>query len=71
MPSATGCQSSSVAAAEYKRELHVPWNDGDTFRRSQEIRGDALVRSVHDLLEDLGSFVGAINIILAVRGDRS
>jgi hypothetical protein len=37
---------------------------------SRSVR-DALIRGVHDLLEDLGSFVGAINIILAVRGDSS
>jgi hypothetical protein len=71
MPGATGCQSPAVAAAEYKGELHVSWNDGDTFRRFQQILRNALIRGVHDFLENLGSFVGALNIILAVRGDSS
>jgi hypothetical protein len=35
MPGATGCQSPAVVAAEDKGELHVPWNDGNTFRRFQ------------------------------------
>ena len=70
MPGTTGCQSPAVAAAEYKGELHFPWNDGDTLRRFQQILRDALIR-VHDLLEDLGSSVGALNVILAVRGDGS
>ena len=39
MLSATGCEPPSVAASEYKRELHFPWNDGDTFRGFQQSRG--------------------------------
>ena len=66
MPGATGCRVPAVVAAEYKGELLVPWNDGDTFRRFQEILRDTPIRGVHDLLEDLGSLVGAIHIILAV-----
>src|ERR1700683_1292474 len=67
MPGATGCDSPAVVAAEYKGELHFSWNDGDTFRRCQQILWNALIWSAHDLLEDLGSFVGSASIFLAVR----
>ena len=69
MLGATGCHSPAVAATEYEGELHVPWNDGNTLCRFQKILRNALIRSIHDLLEDLGSFLGAIYVILAVRGD--
>jgi hypothetical protein len=70
MPGSTGNDSPAVVAAEYEGELHVAWNDGDTSRLIQKIVRNAVIRRVHDLLEDVGSFVGAIYIVLAVRGDR-
>jgi hypothetical protein len=70
-PGATGCQSSTVAAAKYEGELHVSWNDGDAFRRFQKILRNPLIRGVHDLFEYLRGFVRAIDIILAVRRDSS
>src|ERR1700728_3685925 len=69
MLGATGCYSPAVATTEYEGKFFVPWNDGDTLRRFQKIRRNALIRSIHDLLEDLGSFLGAVHIIFSVRGD--
>ena len=67
MGSAAGRQSLAVAAAKYEGGLLLSWNDGNAFRRFQQFLGNALVRRSHDLLEDLGSFLNAPNVIAAIR----
>src|SRR6185312_14921917 len=62
-------QSSSVAASEYKGELYAPGDDSDALCRFQKFLRNALIRRVHDLTEDLGRLIGAVNIVLAIRGD--
>ena len=54
MPSAASCQSAAVAAAEYEGKLHVSWDDGDTFCRIQQVLGNALIRRLHDPVENAG-----------------
>src|SRR6202789_3792729 len=66
MLGATGCYSPAVATTEYEGKLLVPWNDGNTLCRFQKSRRNALIGSIHYLLEDLGSFLGTIHIIFAV-----
>jgi len=69
MLGATGCYSPAVASTEYEGKLFVPWNDGNTLCRFQKARRNALIRSVHDLLEDLGRFLRAIYVIISIRSD--
>ena len=67
MGGATGRQSLAVATAEYKGGLLLSWNDGNAFRLFQQVPGDALVGRSHDLLKDLGSFLNAPKVIIAIR----
>jgi len=67
MRSAAGRQFLAVVAVEHERELFLSWNDGDAFRRFQEFLWNALVGSVHDLLEVLGRVLNTPNVITAVR----
>ena len=65
MLGATSCQSPAVAATEYKGELLIPRNDGNTLRRFQKTRRNSLIRSIHDLLEDLGKM--RFNIFVSIQ----
>src|SRR5271170_4081261 len=68
MRGAAGSHSATIIAAEDEGELLLAWNDGDTLRLIQQVMRDALIRRVHNFLEDIGSSSGASDIVLSVGG---
>jgi hypothetical protein len=65
-----GCHSATVVTPKNEGKLHIPWDDGNTLCRLQQVMWNALIRRIHNLLEDLGSLAGSGGIVLAVGRDR-
>ena len=64
---AAGDDSATVATAKDEGELLISRDNGNAFRRIQQIVRDALIGRIHNLLEDLGRLLYAITIVLEVR----
>jgi hypothetical protein len=63
---ATGCHSTTIAASKDEARLYIPWNNGNTLCRLQQVMWNGLIWRIHNLLEDLGGLADSACILLTV-----